>query len=96
MVSGHHEWFDGSGYPRGLAGEEIPLGARVIAVADSFDAMTSDRPYRKALGQEEALEELRMMSGTQFDARIVKVFVGNLDQAPAFIDELIAPSEELV
>ncbi len=96
MVSGHHEWFDGRGYPRGLVGAEIPLGARVIAVADSFDAMTSDRPYRKALRHEEALEELLAMAGTQFDAGIVKVFVGNLDQAPAFIDELVASSKEPV
>lgn len=71
----HHEWYDGTGYPEGLKGEEIPLGARIMAVADSFDAMTSDRPYRKAMGVEEALAEIVNNSGTQFDPKIVDVFV---------------------
>jgi HD-GYP domain-containing protein (c-di-GMP phosphodiesterase class II) len=73
-VRSHHENFDGSGYPDGLKGEGIPLEARVLAVADSFDAMTTDRPYRKALSEEEALAELRRMAGRQFDPRVVAAF----------------------
>jgi putative nucleotidyltransferase with HDIG domain len=71
----HHERWDGSGYPSGKAGEEIPLEARVLAVADAFDAMTSDRPYRRALSQAEALAEVERCSGTQFDPRIAQVFL---------------------
>ena len=75
MVYHHHERFDGTGYPDGLRGEEIPLGARIISVADAFESMTSDRPYRKALPIEEAMAELRYGSGRQFDPRIVEVFM---------------------
>jgi putative nucleotidyltransferase with HDIG domain len=71
----HHERWDGLGYPTGRAGEEIPLEARVLAVADAFDAMTSDRPYRPALGREAALAEVARCSGTQFDPEIVRVFL---------------------
>ena len=67
----HHEWWDGSGYPLGLAGEEIPLGSRIILVADAFDAMTSDRCYRAAGTAQAALDELQQRSWTQFDARVV-------------------------
>jgi diguanylate cyclase (GGDEF)-like protein len=67
----HHEWWDGSGYPLGLAGEEIPLGSRMILVADAFDAMTSDRCYRAAGTPREALNELKRRSWVQFDARVV-------------------------
>lgn len=74
-VLGHHEKYDGSGYPDGLKGDEIPLSARIIAVADTFDAMTTDRPYRKALSTEEALAELIKFSGTQFDKEAVEAFV---------------------
>jgi HD-GYP domain-containing protein (c-di-GMP phosphodiesterase class II) len=70
----HHERWDGTGYPDGLAGERIPLGARIIAVADAFDAMTSDRVYRPAMPVEEAFAELHKGSGTQFDPQIVEVF----------------------
>jgi len=73
-VRHHHERWDGRGYPSGLIGEEIPLGARIISVADSFDAMTSDRVYRKALTHHAALTELRRMSGSQFDPQIVDAF----------------------
>ncbi|HCD37435.1 MAG TPA: HD-GYP domain-containing protein, partial [Candidatus Omnitrophica bacterium] len=65
--------YDGKGYPEGLKGKEIPLSASIISVADSFDAMTTDRPYRKALTREEALLELKRCSGTQFDPDVVKV-----------------------
>lgn len=74
-VMHHHERFDGSGYPGRLCGEEIPLGARIIAVADSFDAMTTDRPYRRALPLEIALTELQRHAGSQLDMAIVARFV---------------------
>jgi putative nucleotidyltransferase with HDIG domain len=71
----HHERWDGTGYPSGKAGEEIPVEARVLAVADAFDAMTSDRPYRSALSHEEALAEVERCAGTQFDPKIARVFL---------------------
>jgi len=73
-VRHHHEQFDGRGYPDGLKGEEIPIEARIMAVADAFDAMTSSRPYREALPEEEALSELRRAAGAQFDPRVVAAF----------------------
>ncbi|RJQ32081.1 MAG: HD domain-containing protein [Actinobacteria bacterium] len=75
IVLHHHERYDGKGYPNGIAGEVIPLGARILAVADTFDAMTSDRPYRKALPLSVALKEIKNNAGTQFDPIIAKVFV---------------------
>jgi hypothetical protein len=75
IVYSHHERFDGKGYPSTLAGEEIPLGARIFAVADTFDAMTSDRPYRRALPWEAAREEIARHSGTQFDPQVVEAFL---------------------
>jgi len=74
-VRSHHERFDGHGYPEQLVGEEIPLAARIIAVADAFDAMTTDRPYRAALGLEAALAELHRCAGEQFDPQVVEAFV---------------------
>ena len=71
----HHERYDGKGYPQGLKGEEIPLAARIILIADTFDAMTSTRPYRKGLPYEVAFEELLMFSGSQFDPHLVKLFI---------------------
>ena len=76
----HHEHFDGTGYPEGLAGEAIPLGSRILAVADSFDAMTSDRSYRKALSHDDAVLELRKNRGKQFDATIVEAFFSLLTE----------------
>lgn len=75
LVLAHHERFDGKGYPRGLRAEEIPLGSRIFVLADTFDAMTSDRPYRKALPPETAREEIIRCSGTQFDPRCVQSFL---------------------
>jgi putative nucleotidyltransferase with HDIG domain len=75
LVRMHHERYDGQGYPRGLGGDALPLEASVIAVADAWDAMTSDRPYRKALGHDAACAELRRCRGTQWDPRIVDAFV---------------------
>jgi len=71
----HHEWWDGNGYPEGIRGEEIPLISRIISVIDAYDAMTNDRPYRKALSKKDAIEELRKCSGSQFDPYLVKKFI---------------------
>ncbi len=75
LVRYHHEHFNGRGYPDGKKGEEIPLGARILAVADAYDAMISDRPYRPAMSKEKAIAELRAGSGTQFDPRVVEAFL---------------------
>jgi HD-GYP domain-containing protein (c-di-GMP phosphodiesterase class II) len=79
-VRSHHEKIDGTGYPDKLKGQSIPVIARIIAVADTFDAMTTDRPYRKALSTETAVEELVTFSGRQFDGEVVRNFVSYLDQ----------------
>ncbi len=71
----HHEHYDGNGYPYGLKAEEIPLGAAIIAVADAFDAMITDRPYRKGLSRQCAIDELRRCSGTQFDPAVVEAAI---------------------
>lgn len=76
VIKYHHEWFDGSqGYPNELKMDEIPLGARILMVADCFDAMTTDRPYRKALSVEQAIDELVKGSGAQFDPHVVEAFI---------------------
>jgi putative nucleotidyltransferase with HDIG domain len=80
IVLAHQESYDGSGYPRGLKGEEIPLGARIFAVADTVDAMTSDRPYRKALSIAAARAEVQKFSGSQFDPDVVKAFLSKPDE----------------
>jgi HD-GYP domain-containing protein (c-di-GMP phosphodiesterase class II) len=74
-VRGHHERIDGKGYPDNLRDGDIPIIARIIAVADTFDAMTTDRPYRKAMSSEAAFEELRKNSGIQFDKDVVEAFI---------------------
>jgi diguanylate cyclase (GGDEF)-like protein/PAS domain S-box-containing protein len=76
----HHEHFDGSGYPDGLAGDRIPIASRILLVSDAFDAMTTDRPYRKAMPVEAALEELKSNAGTQFDPEVVEAFLRILEQ----------------
>jgi hypothetical protein len=75
VVLHHHESYDGTGYPRGLTSEQIPLGARMFAIADTFDAMTSDRPYRRGLPIEDACEEIKRCRGTQFDPKLVDIFL---------------------
>ena len=82
IVHSHHERYDGNGYPRGLAGEEIPLGARVFSVVDAFDAMTSRRPYRDAIPREAALMEVARNAGTQFDPHVVETFLQVVRRSP--------------
>ena len=93
LIQSHHERWDGSGYPKGLKGDQIPLGARVLAVVDSYDAMTSDRPYRRAISKSEALAELRAEAGRAFDPAIVEHFaaVFPLLSPPTEIDPLRSP-----
>ena len=74
IIRHHHEWHDGTGYPDGLAGEQIPLGARIISVADAYDTMTTPRQYRDVLSSEEACDELRRCAGIQFDPKVVEAF----------------------
>ena len=76
----HHEFYDGSGYPEGLARGDIPLIGRIIAVADAYDAMTSARPYRKALTKQAAIDELKRASGSQFDPAIVKILIKKISK----------------
>jgi len=86
IIRHHHEWYNGEGYPDGLTGEEIPLGSRIISIADAYQAMTSDRPYRKAFSKEKAIAELERgagsqfdpKTGSQFDPKIVRIFIGIL------------------
>ncbi len=80
IVLAHQEFFDGSGYPRGLKGDQIPLGARIFTIADSLDAMISDRPYRRALPMSHAREEIQRCSGSQFDPQVVDVFMSIPEQ----------------
>jgi ribonuclease P protein subunit RPR2 len=87
LIRHHHERFDGSGYPDGLHAEEIPLAARIFAVADSFDAMTSDRPYRGAMRVDRALAEIHAGAGTQFDPQVVRVFVRMIEEGPSAASE---------
>ena len=80
MVRSHHERWDGSGYPDGLAGEEIPLGARIIAVCDAFDAMVTSRPYARAKATDEAIDELERAAGSQFDPEVVAACVAAIEE----------------
>ncbi len=80
VVGAHHERYDGSGYPKGLKGDRIPIEARIVAVVDAYDAMTSERPYRAALSEAQAREELRKNAGGQFDPRVVNAFLGILER----------------
>jgi putative nucleotidyltransferase with HDIG domain len=92
MVLHHHEFFDGSGYPKAMAGEEIPLGARIIAVADAYDTITSDRTYKKARPAAEALAELKRCANAQFDGKIVEAFVRAMRKLPNPIIEVATVS----
>jgi putative nucleotidyltransferase with HDIG domain len=88
MVLHHHEFFDGSGYPHALSGEAIPLGARIITIADSYDTITSDRSYKKGRTAEQALSELERCANTQFDGRLIAAFVRAMRQLPNPIIEV--------
>ena len=92
IVRSHHERWDGAGYPMGMRHEEIPLAARIFAVADSFDAMTNDRPYRKALPIEHAVDEIVLGACSQFDPDVVQIFLELIDEDPSVLgmDELAA------
>jgi diguanylate cyclase (GGDEF)-like protein len=81
IVLYHHEWYNGNGYPKGLKGEAIPLYSRIIAVADAFEAMTSKRPYKHSISETAALKELKACAGTQFDPKIVAVFIEQIENA---------------
>ena len=92
LVLHHHERYDGRGYPAGLAGQDIPLGSRIVAIVDSFDAMLSSRAYRDALPVEEAVRRLTADTGTQFDPRIAPLFI---DLARAQLPELLDGADDL-
>ena len=85
LIRHHHERYDGKGYPDGIKGEKIELGARILAVADSFDAMTSDRPYRKAIPLDEAVNQLKVNKGTQFSPEVVDCFLSVLKDNPGIV-----------
>ncbi|HVH04792.1 MAG TPA: HD domain-containing phosphohydrolase, partial [Myxococcota bacterium] len=94
----HHEWWDGRGYPDGVYGNQIPMAARIVSVADAYDAMTSDRPYRRALSQEVAIDELRRFSGVQVDPVLVKEFlciVESVDVDLQILAESVATREAI-
>lgn len=91
VVLRHHEWWDGRGYPGKLAGDQIPLEARIIAVVDAYDAMTSDRPYRKGLSQQIAIDRLREAAGTQFDPQVVDCFAHCLNEGLLGVRNVILP-----
>jgi putative nucleotidyltransferase with HDIG domain len=96
IVLAHHERWDGKGYPRGLAGEQIPLGARLFAIADTFDAITAPRPYRPARSRAEALDEIVRCSGAQFDPAAVDCFLTVCDQFPVAIQEVTSQIPQTV
>jgi putative nucleotidyltransferase with HDIG domain len=82
LVRAHHEWYNGEGYPDGIRGDEIPLGAQLIALADAYDAMTTDRPYREALSPEEAIEEILQSRGRQFSPELADAFAKMVREMP--------------
>jgi HD-GYP domain-containing protein (c-di-GMP phosphodiesterase class II) len=93
-VRQHHERLDGSGYPRGLKGEEILLEARIVAVADAVEAMLAQRPHRPALSLSACLEELQSQAGRRYDARVVKAAIKMLRDEPTQVSPLPLPQEE--
>ena len=84
-ILAHHEWWDGSGYPQGLKGEEIPLISRIIAIIDAYDVLTHDRPYKKRVSEETALNELKRCAGTQFDPELVEIFIQEMKNPGIFM-----------
>ena len=90
----HHEKYDGTGYCHGLKGEEIPLDARIIGIADAFDAMTANRVYRKRLNLDEVISELKRCSGTQFDPKLVEIMLSLIENKTIDVEELYNKSKE--
>lgn len=88
-VKHHHEYYDGNGYPDGLSGETIPIGARIILVSDAYDAMTTDRPYRNAIGHVRAIEELKKLAGKQFDPTVVNALLALTEDGGTEMDKVI-------
>lgn len=88
VIRHHHEWYNGSGYPDRLMGDEIPRLARILHVADAFEAMTADRPYRKALSGDQAMAELRKFAGVQFDPEVVDAFMRT-----SWANDIVEPGE---
>ncbi|MCG8346363.1 MAG: response regulator [Chloroflexales bacterium] len=89
IILGHHECWDGKGYPRGLAGQEIPIGARIVSIVDAYDAMMTDRPYRQAMSREDTLDQLRSGSGIQWDPQLLDIFIELVET-----DKLYLPAQE--
>jgi HD-GYP domain-containing protein (c-di-GMP phosphodiesterase class II) len=96
IVKHHHERWDGKGYPTGLKGEEIPIGSRIISVVDAFDSMTADRPYRKGMSVEQAVERLKAGMGSQFDPRVCGMFLQMLIEEGIYTPPEPAPELRLV
>jgi putative two-component system response regulator len=94
-IQHHHEWWDGTGYPDGLSGQDVPYSARIVAVADAFDAMSCDRPYRRALHRDVVLGELRRFAGVQFDPHLAKEFAALVESSSEDVDvTLLAEAAE--
>jgi diguanylate cyclase (GGDEF)-like protein len=91
----HHERWDGTGYPDGLKGEEIPIGSRILAIADAFDAIRSTRPYKSAFGIDDSIELLRAQAGSNYDARLIGLFISHIDELEAAADEAAKNISEL-
>jgi response regulator RpfG family c-di-GMP phosphodiesterase len=96
IALGHHEWWDGNGYPYGIRGERIPIEARIVAVADIFDALTSRRPYKEAWSLMRAFEHIGSLAGTQLDPNLVEVFIKNFDRVATIAAELSPQSVSLL
>ena len=92
MVRNHHENFDGSGYPDGLKGEAIPLEARIVSLADYFDALATRRPYKDPMSKDESLDYVRSKSGKKFDPKVVKAFLGVVNR---FYEQSVKPLEDV-
>jgi putative two-component system response regulator len=93
-IHGHHEYWDGSGYPHGLSGEAIPLGARIITIVDAYDAMMTDRPYRAALGEDESLRRLRNGRGSQFDPDLLDIFINLVENNMVVAEHMTSVGSE--
>jgi len=91
IVLHHHERFDGGGYPHGLAGTDIPIGSRIVSIADAYEAMISDRPYKRTMSHAEAVAELRRHRGVQFDPELIDVFLSLVDTTSRGSAPTVAP-----